>query len=86
MRLAGTAAPVLDPTGWDALGLNAENEAMDKGVHPLASTRRYAANYRRQMNLIAASYDWERERSSSDPAYYRWTQWFFLLLYRRGLV
>jgi len=77
---------VLHPMGWDAFGLPAENEAIDKGIHPRDSTRRYAANYKRQMTLIGASYDWEREISSSNPAYYRWTQWIFLLLYRRGLA
>ena len=83
-RMKGYA--VLHPMGWDAFGLPAENEAIDKGVHPRDSTRRYAANYKRQMTLIGASYDWEREISSSHPQYYRWTQWIFLLLYRRGLA
>ncbi len=83
-RMKGYA--VLHPMGWDAFGLPAENEAIDKGVHPRDSTRRYAANYKRQMNLIGASYDWEREISSSHPKYYRWTQWIFLLLYQRGLA
>jgi leucyl-tRNA synthetase len=83
-RMQGRA--VLHPMGWDAFGLPAENEAIDKKVHPRESTRRYAANYRRQMDLIGASYDWEKEISSSHPAYYRWTQWFFQLMYRRGLA
>ena len=83
-RMQGSA--VLHPMGWDAFGLPAENEAMDKEIHPRESTRRYAANYRRQMDLIGASYDWEKEISSSHPAYYRWTQWFFLLMYERGLA
>jgi leucyl-tRNA synthetase len=83
-RMRGYA--VLHPMGWDAFGLPAENEAIAKGIHPRDSTRRYAANYKRQMNLIGASYDWEREISSSHPAYYRWTQWIFLLLYKRGLA
>jgi leucyl-tRNA synthetase len=83
-RMKGDA--VLHPMGWDAFGLPAENEAIDKGVHPRDSTTRYAANYRRQMTLIGASYDWEREINSSRPDYYRWTQWIFLLLYRRGLA
>jgi leucyl-tRNA synthetase len=77
---------VLHPMGWDAFGLPAENEAIRKGVHPRETTTRYAANYRRQMTLIGCSYDWEREINSSMPDFYRWTQWFFLLLYRRGLV
>ncbi|HSR32647.1 MAG TPA: leucine--tRNA ligase, partial [Anaerolineae bacterium] len=83
-RMNGYA--VLHPMGWDAFGLPAENEAIDKGIHPSDSTQQYAANYRRQMDLIGASYDWEREISSSHPEYYRWTQWIFLLLYRRGLA
>jgi leucyl-tRNA synthetase len=72
--------------GWDAFGLPAENEAIHRGTHPSDSTRRYAANYKRQMNLVGASYDWEKEISSSHPDYYRWTQWMFLLLYKRGLA
>ncbi len=83
-RMKGYA--VLHPMGWDAFGLPAENESINQGIHPRESTRRYAANYKRQMNLIGASYDWEREISSSHPAYYRWTQWIFLLLYKRGLA
>ena len=83
-RMQGRA--VLHPMGWDAFGLPAENEAIDKDVHPRESTRRYAANYRRQMDLIGASYDWEKEISSSHPAYYRWTQWTFQLMYKRGLA
>jgi leucyl-tRNA synthetase len=77
---------VLHPMGWDAFGLPAENEAIKKGIHPRETTTRYAANYRRQMTLIGCSYDWEREIDSSTPDYYRWTQWFFLLLYKRGLA
>ncbi len=83
-RMKGHA--VLHPMGWDAFGLPAENEAIKKGVHPRETTTRYAANYRRQMTLIGCSYDWEREINSSTPEFYRWTQWFFLLLYRRGLA
>jgi leucyl-tRNA synthetase len=77
---------VLHPMGWDAFGLPAENEAIRRGIHPRETTARYAANYRRQMTLIGCSYDWEREINSSTPEFYRWTQWFFLLLYRRGLA
>jgi leucyl-tRNA synthetase len=83
-RMQGDA--VLHPMGWDAFGLPAENDAIRKGIHPRETTTRYAANYRRQMTLIGCSYDWEREINSSAPDYYRWTQWIFLLLYRRGLA
>jgi leucyl-tRNA synthetase len=83
-RMQGAA--VLHPMGWDAFGLPAENEAIRKGVHPRETTTRYAANYRRQMTILGCSYDWEREINSSHPNFYRWTQWFFLLLFRRGLA
>ncbi len=77
---------VLHPMGWDAFGLPAENDAIKKGIHPRETTTHYAANYRRQMTAIGCSYDWEREIDSSAPDFYRWTQWIFLLLYRRGLA
>ncbi|HET6444297.1 MAG TPA: leucine--tRNA ligase, partial [candidate division Zixibacteria bacterium] len=77
---------VLHPMGWDAFGLPAENYAIAHGVHPRITTAKHNANYKRQMQLIECSYDWSREFSSSDPDYYRWTQWFFLLLYERGLA
>ncbi len=77
---------VLHPMGWDAFGLPAENYAIDHGIHPRESSAQFCATYRRQMQLIACSYDWSREFSSTDPAFYRWTQWFFLLLYHRGLA
>jgi leucyl-tRNA synthetase len=83
-RMQGAA--VLHPMGWDAFGLPAENEAVRKGVHPRETTTRYAANYRRQMTILGCSYDWEREINSSHPDFYRWTHWFFLLLFRRGLA
>jgi leucyl-tRNA synthetase len=83
-RMRGDA--VLHPMGWDAFGLPAENEAIKRGAHPQETTWRYAANYRRQLTLLGCSYDWEREINSSDPSFYHWTQWFFLLLYRRGLA
>ncbi len=83
-RMRGDA--VLHPMGWDAFGLPAENEAIQRGIHPHQTTTQYAANYCRQMTLLGCSYDWTREINSSHPDYYRWTQWFFLLLYRRGLA
>ena len=77
---------VLHPMGWDAFGLPAENYAIKHGIHPAGTTQRFVANYRRQMDLVECSYDWSREINSTDPAYYRWTQWLFLLLHRRGLA
>ena len=77
---------VLHPMGFDAFGLPAENEAIAKQTHPREMIERYAANYRRQMELVGISYDWSRSFSSSDPAYYRWTQWIFKKLYERGLA
>lgn len=77
---------VLHPMGWDAFGLPAENEAIAKKIHPAAMVRQYADTYKRQMDLIGISYDWSREQNSSDPDYYRWTQWIFLVLLKRGLA
>lgn len=77
---------VLHPMGWDAFGLPAENEAIRLKKNPREITLKNTANFKRQLKLLGTSYDWEREINSSDPEYYRWTQWFFLLLYRRGLA
>jgi leucyl-tRNA synthetase len=72
---------VLHPMGWDAFGLPTENQAIKTRVNPFQLTKRYAANYKRQMNLIGASYDWSREITSCEPDYYHWTEWIFLRLY-----
>lgn len=77
---------VLHPMGWDAFGEPAEQEAVRRGISPRATTDRNTANYKRQLQMIGTSYDWEREIDSSDPNYYRWTQWMFLRLYRQGLA
>ena len=77
---------VLHPTGWDAFGLPAENEAIKQQSHPQKTVPEYVATYKRQMDLIGISYDWSREINSSSPDYYKWTQWIFLLLYKRGLA
>jgi leucyl-tRNA synthetase len=84
MRMRGYN--VLHPMGWDAFGQPAENEAIKRGRHPRETTARNTANYKRQLRLVGNSYDWEREIDSSTPEYYRWTQWFFLLLHQRGLA
>ncbi|MBX3095488.1 MAG: leucine--tRNA ligase [Fimbriimonadaceae bacterium] len=77
---------VLHPMGFDAFGLPAENEAIKRQRHPSEMIEEYAANYRSQMDLIGISYDWSRSFKSSDPDYYKWTQWIFKLLYERGLA
>ncbi|MCJ7703751.1 MAG: class I tRNA ligase family protein, partial [Anaerolineales bacterium] len=77
---------VLHPMGWDAFGEPAEQEAVRRGISPRATTDRNTANYKRQLEMIGTSYDWEREIDSSDPNYYRWTQWMFLRLYRQDLA
>ncbi|MBD3276959.1 MAG: leucine--tRNA ligase [Candidatus Aegiribacteria sp.] len=77
---------VLHPMGWDAFGQPAEEYAIKTNTHPSEVTRINSDTYRRQMKLIEASYDWEREINSSDPGYYKWTQYFFNLLFDRGLA
>ncbi len=77
---------VLHPMGWDAFGEPAEQHAIKNHVTPRVTTDRNTANYKRQMRMIGTSYEWEREIDSSDPAYYRWTQWMFLRLFEKGLA
>ncbi|HXH27940.1 MAG TPA: class I tRNA ligase family protein, partial [Candidatus Polarisedimenticolia bacterium] len=77
---------VLHPMGWDAFGLPAENYAISTGVHPSRTTAEAIATFKRQIQAIGLSYDWEREVNTTDPAYYRWTQWIFLRLFERGLA
>jgi leucyl-tRNA synthetase len=77
---------VLHPMGWDAFGLPAEQYAVKTGVHPAITTAENIAAFKRQMKRVGLSYDWEREISTIDPDYYRWTQWIFLKLFERGLA
>jgi leucyl-tRNA synthetase len=77
---------VLHPMGWDAFGLPAEQYAIRTGVHPAITTAANIATFKRQMKRAGLSYDWDRELSTCDPAYYRWTQWIFLKLFERGLA
>jgi leucyl-tRNA synthetase len=77
---------VLHPMGWDAFGLPAEQYAVKTGVHPAQTTAQNIATFKRQMKRVGLSYDWEREISTTDPDYYRWTQWIFLKLFERGLA
>ena len=77
---------VLHPMGWDAFGLPAENFALQTGTHPSVVTQKNIANFRRQIKSLGFSYDWDREIDTTDPAYYRWTQWIFLQLFKKGLA
>lgn len=77
---------VLHPMGWDAFGLPAENYAIKTGIHPEISTKKNIERFKKQIKLIGLSYDWSREINTTDPDYYKWTQWIFLLLYKRGLA
>jgi len=77
---------VLHPIGWDAFGLPAEQHAVKTGTHPAANTRNNIVNFKRQIKALGFSYDWEREIDTTDPKYYRWTQWIFLQLFQRGLA
>ncbi|MGO4696268.1 leucine--tRNA ligase [Paenibacillus sp. 2TAB26] len=77
---------VLHPMGWDAFGLPAEQHALDTGKHPRDITFVNIDNFRRQIKSLGFSYDWDREISTTDPEYYKWTQWIFIQLYNRGLA
>jgi leucyl-tRNA synthetase len=77
---------VLHPMGWDAFGLPAEQHALDTGQHPRDITVKNINNFRRQIKSLGFSYDWDREVSTTDPDYYKWTQWIFLQLYKKGLA
>ncbi len=77
---------VLHPMGWDAFGLPAENYAIKTGISPRQAIDENTGKFRQQLTQMGFGYDWSREIDSSDPAYYTWTQWFFLLLFRRGLA
>ncbi len=77
---------VLHPMGWDAFGLPAENYALQTGTHPKITTENNINTFRRQIKSFGFSYDWDREVNTTDPKYYKWTQWIFLQLYKKGLV
>ncbi|GLG01338.1 leucine--tRNA ligase [Alicyclobacillus hesperidum subsp. aegles] len=77
---------ILHPMGWDAFGLPAENYAIQNGIHPRIATERNIANFKRQLEEIGAMYDWEREVNTTDPSFYRWTQYFFVKMFERGLA
>ncbi|KMK77785.1 leucine--tRNA ligase [Alkalihalobacillus pseudalcaliphilus] len=77
---------VLHPMGWDAFGLPAEQYALDTGNDPAEFTKKNIDTFRRQIKSLGFSYDWDREVSTTDPEYYKWTQWIFLKLYENGLA
>ncbi len=77
---------VLHPMGWDAFGLPAENYAIKTGTHPRISTENNIATFKRQIKSLGFSYDWDREINTTDPDYFKWTQWIFLKLFEKGLA
>ncbi len=77
---------VLYPMGWDAFGLPTENFAIKNHIHPEIVTAQNVAHFKAQLQSLGLSFDWEREINTTDPAYYRWTQWIFLQLYKHGLA
>ena len=77
---------VLYPMGWDAFGLPTENFAIKNHIHPAEVTKNNIANFKRQLKSLGFSFDWDREVNTTDPEYYKWTQWIFLQLYKKGLA
>ncbi len=77
---------IIHPMGWDAFGLPAENYAIKMGVHPAISTAENVANIKNQINEIAALYDWDMEVNTTDPEFYKWTQWIFVKMFKEGLA
>ena len=77
---------VIHPMGWDAFGLPAETYAIKMGTHPAKSTASNIANIKRQINEIAAVYDWDMEVNTTDPKFYKWTQWIFVQMFKKGLA
>ncbi|MCH5213243.1 MAG: leucine--tRNA ligase [Oscillospiraceae bacterium] len=77
---------VLYPIGWDAFGLPAENYAIKNNVHPAVITAKNIENFKRQLKMLGFSFDWSREINTTDPSYYKWTQWIFIQLFKKGLA
>ena len=77
---------VIHPMGWDAFGLPAENYAIKMGVHPAKSTEANISNIKKQIKQIAAIYDWDMEVNTTDPEFYKWTQWIFVQMFKKGLA
>ena len=77
---------VLYPMGWDAFGLPTENYAMKNHIHPEIVTKNNVERFKNQLKMLGLSFDWDREVNTTDPNYYKWTQWIFLQLYKKGLA
>ena len=77
---------VLFPMGWDAFGLPTENYAVKTGIHPAVATKNNTNHFKRQEKILGLSFDWQREINTTDPSYYKWTQWIFLQLFKNGLA
>ncbi len=77
---------VMFPIGWDAFGLPTENYAIKTGIHPIEATKKNISNFRRQLKSLGLSFDWSREVNTTDPEYYKWTQWIFLKLFENNLA
>ena len=77
---------VIHPMGWDAFGLPAENYAIKMGIHPSITTKKNVENIKRQLQQINAIYDWDMEVNTTDPNFYKWTQWIFVKMFEKGLA
>ena len=77
---------VLYPMGWDAFGLPTENFAIKNHIHPEEVTKKNVARFKQQLQSLGFSFDWTREINTTDPSYYKWTQWIFLQLFKKGLA
>src|ERR1700760_892669 len=77
---------ILHPMGWDAFGLPAENDAIKKGINPKINTAQNIETFKRQLKETGTIYDWTKEINTTDPKYYKWTQWIFLKMYEAGLA
>ena len=77
---------VLYPMGWDAFGLPTENYAIKNKIHPKIVTKNNVARFKEQLHSLGYSFDWDREINTTDPEYYKWTQWIFLKLFKEGLA
>ena len=77
---------VLFPMGWDAFGLPTENYAIKNKIHPAIVTEKNIAHFKDQLKMLGLSFDWDREVNTTDPEYYKWTQWIFLQMFKKGLA